>query len=223
MKIKHFEYIVIYLSVLLVCVLIGVVGRLVLIGKGADEYTANVFFWICIGFGILLFAILSLFLNELVGRVLKYFLKNKKEKLPKSQISNSTIEEIKAKQQTIIADKQQTKIDVSIHYTQKEFALYITDEDLKLLCDYVIMYAEKLDFENIKPIKVNDLSNLDLYHFGWNIWNYFKVSKQDKVAQFLKLTFAEALKGVEENSIKTHLKDDDQKGIIKITENLSQF
>lgn len=55
MKIKYFEYIVIYLSVFLVCVLIGIAGRLILIEKGADEYTANVFFWVSIGFGILLF------------------------------------------------------------------------------------------------------------------------------------------------------------------------
>ena len=92
MNLKYFEYIVIYLSVLLVCVLIGIAGRLVLLGKGADEYTANVFFWICIGFGILMFAILSLFLNELVVNILNRFFKNKKTELPESQISNENLE-----------------------------------------------------------------------------------------------------------------------------------
>lgn len=46
MKIKYFEYITVYLSVFLVCVFVGVIGRLVLLEKGADEYTAGVFFWI---------------------------------------------------------------------------------------------------------------------------------------------------------------------------------
>nr|WP_317630697.1 hypothetical protein [uncultured Flavobacterium sp.] len=240
MKIKYFENIVMYLPVLLVCVLIGVVGRLVLIGKGADEYTANAFFWICIGFGILLFAILSLFLNELVGRILKFFFKNKEVESSENQIKNiaeqkepiiqlelsednivnRTIEEIKIEQQTIITNQKQTKIDVAIQYTQKEFALYTTDEDLKLLCDYVKMYAEKLDFENLKPIKVTDLSNLDLYHFGWNLWNHFKPIKQEEVSKLLKMAFL-ALEDIEVDSIKSHLKDDAKKGIIKITDNFS--
>lgn len=245
MKIKHFEYIVIYLSVLLVCVLIGIAGRLVLLGKGADEYTANVFFWICIGFGILMFAILSLFLNELVVNVLNRFFKNKKTELPESEISNENlekiieqqdtiinselpeyknpdrnIEQIREQQQSIITNKKQVKIDIAIHYTQNEFAFYTTDEDLKLLCDYVLMYAEKLDFDNIKPITVKDLSNLDLYHFGWNLWNHFKPIKQEEISKLLKKVFL-ALEDIELDSIKSHLKDDPKKGIIKITEDLS--
>ena len=248
MKIKYFEYIVIYLSVFLVCVLIGIAGRLVLIEKGADEYTANAFFWICIGFGILMFAILSLFLNELVIRVLKRFFKNKETELPESQIPNENlgqieelqqdttinpelseykisdknIEQIREQQQSLISNQKQTKIDIAIHYTQKEFAFYTSDEDLKLLCDYVVMYAEKLDFENIKPIKVKDLSNLDLYHFGWNLWNHFKPIKQEEASKLLKMTFF-ALKDVELDSIKSHLKDDPKKGIVKITDNLSSL
>jgi len=245
MKIKHFEYIVIYLSVLLVCVLIGIAGRLVLLGKGADEYTANVFFWICIGFGILMFAILSLFLNELVVNVLNRFFKSKKTELPESKISNTNlekiskqqdaiinpelseckipdrnIEQIREQQQSLIINKKQVKIDIAIQYTQKEFAFYTTDEDLKILCDYVTMYAEKLDFKNIKPIKVKDLSNLDLYHFGWNLWNHFKPIKQEEISKLLKMAFL-ALEDIELDSIKSHLKDDPKKGIIKITDDLS--
>lgn len=245
MKIKYFEYIVIYLPVFLVCVLIGIVGRLVLLGKGADEYTANVFFWICVGFGILMFAILSLFLNELVVNILNRFFKNKKTELPESQISNKNLEkiseqqdtiinpelseykipdrnikQIREQQQSLIANNNQVKIDIAIHYTQKEFAFYTTDEDLKLLCDYVIMYAEKLDFDNIKPITVKDLSNLDLYHFGWNLWNHFKPIKQEEISKLLKKVFL-ALEDIELDSIKSHLKDDPKKGIIKITDNLS--
>ena len=225
--------------------MIGIAGRLVLLGKGADEYTANVFFWICIGFGILMFAILSLFLNELVVNILNRFFKNKKTELPESQISNENlekiseqqdtiinpelseckipdrnIEQIREQQQSIIINKKQIKIDIAIHYTQKEFAFYTTDEDLKLLCDYVIMYAEKLDFGNIIPIAVKDLSNLDLYHFGWNIWNHFKPIKQEEISKLLKMAFF-TLEDIEVDSIKSHLKDDPKKGIIKITDDLS--
>lgn len=249
MKIKYFEYITVYLSVFLVCVFVGVIGRLVLLEKGADQYTAGVFFWISTGFGILMFAILSLFLNDLAERLLNRFLKAKKNESPESRIANEDIEkieeerqdvltksellenknsirdieQIREQQQNAIKNQKQASIDIAIRYAQQEFALYAADDDLKQLCKNIIIYAEGIDFKKIKPVKVKDLSNLDLYHFGWNIWNCFKVSRQDRAAQFLKLTFADALKDVEENSIKTHLKDDEQKGLIKIIEDFTDF
>ncbi|TDP00200.1 MULTISPECIES: hypothetical protein [unclassified Flavobacterium] len=249
MKIKYFEYITVYLSVFLVCVFVGAIGRLVLLEKGADEYTAGVFFWISTGFGVLMFAILSLFLNDLAERLVNRFLKAEKKQSPESPIPNEDlvkieeelqdalikpemlenknatidIEKIREERQNAARNKKQARIDTAIRYAQQEFALYMSDDDLKQLGSNIIIYAEDLNFEKIKPVKVKDLSNLDLYHFGWNIWNCFKASIQDRAAQFLKLTFAEALKDVEQNSIKTHLKDDEQKGLIKIMEDLADF
>ncbi|MCL1670498.1 hypothetical protein [Elizabethkingia ursingii] len=220
MKIKYFEYIVVYLSVLIVCFMIGGFARIVSIKKGADEYTANVFFWICTGSGILIFALLSLFLNELVERILKRFRKTKSE-FAENQVMSQNFNKIREEQQAKIGDENQIKLEIAIEYTQKQFALYASNEDLKLLCDYIIMYSNKSDFENVVPIKVNNLLSLDIYHFGWNIWNHFKVGKQERIAVFLKLVFANILKDVEVESIKSHLKDDEQKGIIKIAENLS--
>ncbi|MFC0776996.1 hypothetical protein [Flavobacterium sp. HJSW_4] len=249
MKTKYFEYIAVYLSVLLVCVFVGIIGRLVLLEKGADEYTATVFFWISTGFGILMFAILSLFLNELVAGLLNRFLKAKKNGSPESRTADEdlarikeeqenafirlelsenknsarNIAQIREQQQSAARNQKEARIDIAILYARREFVLYVADDDLKQLGRNIIIYAEGINFENIKPVKVKGLSSLDLYHFGWNIWNFFKVSRQDRAAQFLKLTFAEALKDVEENSIKTHLKDDEQKGLIKIMEDLADF
>ena len=249
MKTKYFEYIAVYLPVFLVCVFVGVIGRLVLLEEGADEYTAGVFFWISTGFGVLIFAILSLFLNELAASLLNRFLKPKKNELPEGRIpsegqakigeerqdalinpelpenKNSVIDigQIRKERQNAARNQKQARIDAAIHYAQQEFAMYASDDDLEQLGKNLIIYAESINFENIKPVKVKDLSNLDLYHFGWNIWNWFKVSRQDRAAQFLKLTFADALKDVEENSIKTHLKDDEHKGLIKIMEELADF
>ncbi|WP_394772692.1 hypothetical protein [Flavobacterium sp.] len=249
MKIKYFEYITVYLSVFLVCVFVGVIGRLVLLEKGADEYTAGVFFWISTGFGVLMFAILSLFLNDLAERLVNRFSKAKKNESPENRIPCEDLEKIeeepqyalikpelpenknaaidiqqlREQQQNAASNQKQARIDTVIRYAQHEFALYVSDDDLKQLGRNIIIYAEGINFEKIKPVKVKHLSNLDLYHFGWNIWNCFKVSRQDGAAQFLKLTFADALKDVEEKSIKTHLKDDEQKGLIKIMEDITDF
>lgn len=249
MKIKYFEYITVYLSVFIVCIFIGVIVRSVLIELGADKYTAGVFFWISSGFGILIFAILSLLFNDLAERLLKRFLKPKKnessespipsvgfEKLQENRLdalvetefaenknSSIDIELIREKQQSIVKNLRQARIESAIRYAQKQFALYSTDDDLKQLCENLIIYVEDLNFEKIKPVKVKVLSNLDLYHFGWNIWNFFRISRQERAAKFLKLSFADALKDVEENSIKTHLKDDEQKGLIKIIADFTDF
>ncbi|SCY15443.1 hypothetical protein SAMN02927916_1294 [Flavobacterium anhuiense] len=215
---------------------------------GADEYTSSVFFWIGTGFGILAFSILSLFLNGLAERLLNCFLKAKKNGSPELLIPNEDlqkigqqqgalakpglsennnsardIEQIREQRQNAIKNQKQARIDAAIRYAQLEFALYASDDDLKQLGRNIMIYAEGIDFEKIKPVKVKDLTNLDLYHFGWNMWNCFKVSRQDRAAKFLKLTFADALKDVEENSIKTHLKDDEQKGLIKIMEDFAHF
>lgn len=249
MKIKYFEYITVYLSVFLVCVFVGAIGRLVLLEKGADEYTAGVFFWISTGFGVLMFAILSLFLNDLAERLVNRFLKAKKNESPESRIPNENLEKIEEELQDALIkpempenrnaaidiqqlreerenaarNQKQTRIDIAIRYAQQEFALYVSDDDLKQLARNIIIYAEGISFEKIKPVKVKNISNLDLYHFGWNIWNCFKASRQDRAAQFLKLTFADALKDVEVKSIKTHLKDDEQKGLIKIIEDFTDL
>ena len=83
-----------------------------------------------------------------------------------------------------------------------------------------MLYSDKNKLDNINPIKIEKLSNLDLYHFGWNIWKHFNVRNQFETAVFLKSIFSESLKEVEPESIKRHLKDDEMKGIITIKESL---
>ena len=216
---KYFEYIVVYLSVLMVCVLLGVIARIVIIQAGADEFTANTAFWIITAFGVIVYAALTLFIEGLlVATARKLF--PKKERKEKEKNPTQNLETIRAKKQQALEIEKQRKIEIAIQYTQKEFATYISDKDMELLCQYVKLYAEQQDFNNIKSIKVKDLSTLDIYHYGWNIWKHFKVGRQERVSVFLKNIFSESLNEVEVNTIKRHLKDDEKKGIIKIRENL---
>lgn len=60
MQLKHFEYIIVYLSVLVVCVLIGMGVRLIVIGAGADEFTSNTVFWVIAASGVIIYAVLTL-------------------------------------------------------------------------------------------------------------------------------------------------------------------
>lgn len=224
MKIKYFENIVKYLPVLIVCLLIGILGRLHFIKKGADEFTVNVIFAIFTGFGISFYALINIFLNEIIEKATKIFFKKESSEFVENQnVSNENLEYIREKQNLLKQEKQQTQLNIAVAYTQNQMALYTTDEDLRTLCYNLKIYAENLDFESLKSIGVKNLSTLDIYHFGWNIWNHFKVNNQLKTAHFLKTVFPRTLKDVEVESIKRHLKDDEQKGIITITDNLSEF
>jgi hypothetical protein len=77
MQSKHFEYIVVYLSVLVVCVLIGVGVRLIVIGAGADEFTANTVFWAVTAFGLIVYAVLNLLIDGLFTATLRKFFPKK--------------------------------------------------------------------------------------------------------------------------------------------------
>ena len=220
MKSKYFEHIVVYLSVFVVCVLIGVLARLIVIGAGVDEFTANTIFWVVTAFGMIVYAILTIFIDGLFTATLrKSFPKKAQTKTSETPpLITKSLEEIRAEQKRQMEDKKRAKREFAVQYTRKEFAPYVSDADMELLCRYVELYADQVPLTDIRPIKVKDLSALDLYHFGWNIWKYLNVSKQDDIALFLKKVFAHNLSDIEPDSIKSHLKDDPKKGRILVWE-----
>lgn len=80
----------------------------------------------------------------------------------------------------------------------------------------------RLDEKELKPFKVKELTALDLRHFGWNIWNYFEPRNQMDIANLLKIVFPDVFKDVTAETIKSHLKDDELKGMIKIVESFKK-
>ena len=233
MQSKYFEYIIVYLSVLLAYALIGIIVRFVFVSAGVDEFTATVIFWIVTGVGIILYSALMLLIDGLFTAIVKKFFPHKhlppsspqekkevEQNWDKKSIETEFIQEIRVNQQRKQSDKSKEKLEIAISYTQHEFAPYVSDDDLIQLCQYITAYSEGNVLQNPQPVRVAKLTSLDLYHFGWNIWKHFSIDKQDEVALFLKLIFAEALKDVEPETIKSHLKDDEQKGLIKIRKGL---
>jgi hypothetical protein len=116
-----------------------------------------------------------------------------------------SLDDIRNEQQKNIVKEQEDILNVALDYTRKSFALYLSDEDLDVLSQNVRAYMNKLDEKELKPIKVKELSALDLRHFGWNIWNYFKPRNQMDIANFLKIVFPNIFRDITEDSIKSHL------------------
>ena len=244
MNTKYFEHIVVYLSVLVVCVIIALFARVVALRLGVDEFTAQIVFWSVVAIGIIIYSILSILVEGLFTALVKFFFPKKQEekindnasdievgqiaegfdvdKLSPSQHQQSTdFDLIRQRQQKLMDQKVQDKRAIAIKYTQQQFAPYVSDKDLLRLCEYIELYSTKLPLSHVEPINIKGLVALDLFHFGWNIWNHFRVGKQDEISQFLKQVFAITFKDVEVGSIKSHLRDDEKKGVIPIVQSLS--
>lgn len=219
---KYLEHILVLAVVLFGCLVLGSLARIFAINIGTDSFTANTIFWIFMLLGIIVYALFAFFVDAIYSAIISFFFRKKKlTNLPngKSDILEK-LEKRRAEHQKLNNQNLQNKKNIAIEYTQREFAAYCSDEDLDLLCKYVVLYAEKNSLQNIKPLTINGLSNLDFYHFGWNIWKHFKIGKQEDVSFFLKSVFENQLKEVEIDTIKSHLKDDERKGIIKIKKQL---
>lgn len=245
MKHNYQDIIIQNVSVVIGSAITGLVIRFVMLEKGADQFTANSIFWIVILIGLVFYTslvLLGVSLFELYKQ-----LKNKKnskklnnyteanEKVVQidntAKINSSENVEILVKnnidtnairtfQHQKKVQQENEKLQIALHYARNHFALYVSDEDLGLVCNAVISYSNKEKISNSKLIETAGLSNLDLYHFGWNIWNHFRPIKQEEISKLLKTVFV-SLDDIDLDSIKSHLKDEPKKGIIIIQENLA--
>lgn len=235
MKNNRLEYIILYVLVASASLIIATLARLSAVSLGVDNFTAFIVFIVvlCIEVAIYLsihVVLQGLMLPWIARQLLKvpYFKNKIKSTPPIDKIANQTTEppslaDIRNEQLQNKAKEREEKLNVALNYTRKTFAPYISDEQIEFLCVNLQLYADKLNLEKLRSIKTSkDLSSIDISHFGWNIWNHFSVGKRIEIAHFLKRVFPDILKDVEVESIKSHLKDDEFKGIIKIRESLSE-
>lgn len=237
------QYIILYVIVACVALAIAALARIFTVSVGFDAFTAFIVFIVALAVQVVVYLSIHVVLQNMmlpwIGNGLAkipYFRKKidqrqipqividpqmeEKESeidIPESDVS---LDDIRNEQQKNIAKEQEEILNIALDYTRKSFALYLSDEDLDVLCRNVRAYMNKLDESTLKSVKIKELSALDLRHFGWNIWNYFKPRNQMDIANFLKIVFPDVFKGVDVVSIKRHLKDDELKGLIKIQERL---
>ena len=231
MKNSNLEYIILYVLIACVALVIATLARMAAASMGFDGFTTFMVFIVVLGILVIVYLSIHVILQGLmlpwIGKGLSkipYF-QNRINKLPTDEMpeivtGESSLEDIRNEQLQNRAKEQEEKLNIVLEYTRKTFAPYVSDEHIELLCNNLKVYANKLSMETLYPVKTNkELLPIDIFHFGWNIWNYFKVGKQIDVAHFLKKVFPDILKDAEIETIKSHLKDEERKGIIKIREN----
>lgn len=193
---------------------LAILIRYLFIGFGYDSFSANIVFIIAFVIGVIAFITYLEFIQKLAVRIF-----SKKQQAIKEPVH---IEEVKPieepkpdldsiREEHKLKEQQQKEklLEDATQYTQATFAPYATDESIDLLCKYVADYYSGFKFnKDIQPVAVKKLSNGDLFHFGWNIWNHFKSvrnCKQDEIAHFIKVVFAKQLKDVDTDTIRKKL------------------
>jgi hypothetical protein len=233
MKNNQMEFILLYVLVASVMLMFATLARISAFSLGVDNFTAFIVFLVVLGIEITVYLCIRVVLQDLmlpwIARLIlkvPYF-KNKTKSTPSiDKITNhitepASLEDIRNEQLQNKAKEQEEKLNIALNYTRKTFAPYISDGQIEVLCGNLQLYADKLNLEKLRSIKTSkDLSSVDISHFGWNIWNHFNVGKRIEIAHFLKRVFPDILKDAEVESIKSHLKDDELKGIIKIRKSL---
>ncbi len=248
MKHNYQDFIVQNVSVIIGSALIGLGVRFVMLEKGADQFTANSMFWIVILIGLVFYTALVLLGVSLFDLYKRLRNKTNSNKLdiqtdidervinPRDTTEINSSENAKVLEENNVdtnairkiqhqkkVQQENEKLQIALDYTRNQFALYVSGEDLDWLCNAVICYSKKENILDSKLIETKELSNLDLYHFGWNIWNHYRPIKQEQVAEFLKATFKK-INVLDVGTIKSHLKDSDTKDtIIKLQENLTDY
>jgi hypothetical protein len=235
MKNNLVEYIILYVLVASAALIIATLARISAFSLGVDDFTAFMVFTVVLGIEVAAYLSIHIVLQGLmlpwIARLLlkvPYFRNKTKSTPPIDKITNhitepASLEDIRNEQLQNRAREREEKLNVALNYTRKTFAPYISDEQIELLCVNLQLYADKLSLEKLRSVKTSkDISSVDISHFGWNIWNHFNVSKRIEIAHFLKRVFPDILKDVEIESIKSHLKDEELKGIIKIRKSLTE-
>lgn len=147
------------------------------------------------------------------------------ESKPEEPIGNETpvineLDIIREKHEQDEITRKREVLEVAIQYTRTTFAPFADDQNINRLCEYIIQYSTGTELKDAEPIRVKDLQNIDLFHFGWNIWNHFRINKQDDIALFLKIIFAKNLKVVDADTIRKKLTFNEGKRKIRLQEKL---
>jgi hypothetical protein len=223
-----------------VALALATLARLFAASMGFDSFTTFIVFLIVLAVLVVVYLSIHMVLQNLmlpwIGKglaMIPYFRKKIEqrqvpivEQQPDENNTNgqeqASLEDIRNEQQQNISKDQEDKLNIALNYTRESFALYLSDEEIEALCLNVGIYVDRLNEKKLKPVKVKELSTIDLLHFGWNIWNFFKPRNQMDIASFLKAVFPDIFRDTEVETIKRHLKDDELKGIIKIRESISE-
>lgn len=213
-KIDSFQLIPLLLVIVATLVMATVI-RFIVLAAGADTGTANLVLVIVIGVCAIVYLVIALVGESLIPWMFR--------KLPKPDVPtpNETpvstdnnepnepvlppIVAIKEEAEKLFIARRTEKLNVFLEYTHLTVGPHVSAEGLECLRDCIARYArEEALPDGLTPIRTEKLSNFDLFHFGWNMAEYFDIGKKYEVVPWLQKVFAN-LKELEPSYIKGKL------------------
>ena len=215
---NNHSYIILLAIVVVVGLLVAMLARLTILAKGADVGTANLVFLIVLGTcAIFYLVVLSVSSGVIDIFSHKQAFRRRQQDSDIGVISNAPeaidFTRIKQEADRKYFDSQKERLNLFLHYTQNALGPYITEAELSKLVHYVECYSWQQPLpDNLHPVKPERLKNTDLFHFGWNMANYYGQPKQE-VVPWLKSVFV-PLAELEDSYIKGKLYDGQTKRYI---------
>ena len=239
------------LSVFLLGLAIGIIIRFALLNNNFDAATANLFFVLALAAYFIFYLLydeffkqLFIFFENLIKSKKNIYNseidENEAEVEPEVFIDDSdtlnpilTIENSKEISNSIDIEARRenwekeritlfnANLEKFQNYTRIIFSPHVDDHDLQKLEESILIYSNGDSIIDPVSVKTHNLTKMDLFHFGWNMVNHFKKSKQE-VAPWLKFVFSD-LKDLELSSITKKLKVESEKGTIKIIEDIPKY
>ncbi len=224
------SHIILLAIVIVVGLLVAMVARLAVLGKGADTGTANLVFVIVLGIcAVIYLIIMAVFSHTVVPWFIKKLPKKKRPAAEAEAVSLLedmsvvNVEQIKQEADRRLIERRKEKIELFLRYAHRTIGPYVTPDELARLDLYIACYGrEEPCPTDFLPIRPERLKNADLFHFGWNMAHYFGQPKQD-VVPWLKTVFV-SLTDLENSYIKGKLRDyQTEKYIIPNIENIPKY
>lgn len=211
---KISEQTIMYIVTAIAVMIIAVGVRYASILAGVDVGTANLLFVIVLAVELVLY----LLLHKSIDKATAFFVlrRKKSEKCKPNELTG------------IAKERFEQSIAIFADYTKLAFNDKLSGEDIERLCSYAEQFAKEEELKNIAPIKVlsRKISNNDLYHYGWNLWNHFRSYRDDRrqecVVAWLKTVF-DNLSAIETSTVKGKLTIFDSKCNITIQKNISDY
>lgn len=225
MERKITSQVILLLTVIVAGLIVAASVRWIALEKGADTGTANLIFVIICSVALVVYLVLITTLSHLLTL---FFAKLLTRRIPKTVIPKVTpelgtveesstlipIEEMKLNAVTRQAGRTTEKIRIFLDYTHYVVGTYVSAESLSHLSNYIECYARGEELpKGMIPVRTEKLSNLDLFHFGWNMAEFFGIGKKYEVVPWLQQVFVN-LKELEPSYIKGKLYTSETKRFI---------
>ena len=188
------------LSVFLLGLAIAIIIRFALLNNNSDTGTANLFFVLALA----AYFIFYLLYDEFFKQVFIFFenlFKSKKSIYSSELDQNEEVfmddrdtlnvenreeslnsDDIEARRENWEKERItlfNTNLEKFQNYTRIIFSPHVDNHDLKKLAECILIYSNGDKILNPVSVKTHDLTKMDLFHFGWNMVNHFKKSKQE--------------------------------------------